>query len=165
LRFNLSNTPDLVVCLIAQGAEVGVDVESCERAEEIIELAPAVFSPVERAQLDALHGSGKLGHALSLWTLKEAYMKATGMGLSLPFKQFSFLLGGTEGIRLEFDPLLDDQPVQRWRFCLMEHAHHRIALMVESTKVPELKLWEVKPLFPPSMKPELRREQWFPASA
>ena len=40
LRFNLSNSPGLVVCLIAHGAEVGVDVEPCGRSEEIAKLAP-----------------------------------------------------------------------------------------------------------------------------
>ena len=45
LHFNLANSLGLVVCLIAEGAEVGVDVESLERAEQIVELAPGVFSP------------------------------------------------------------------------------------------------------------------------
>jgi 4'-phosphopantetheinyl transferase len=124
-----------------------------------------VFSPVEVTHLEALHGPEKLDRTLSLWTLKEAYIKATGMGLSQPLKQFFFLFGGKEVIRLEFDPLLDDQPVQRWRICLLEHARHRIALMVEGTNAPELKLWEARPLLaiPRGLSP--RREQWSPASA
>ncbi|MFY9853717.1 MAG: 4'-phosphopantetheinyl transferase superfamily protein, partial [Terracidiphilus sp.] len=113
LRFNLSNSPSLVICLIARGFEVGADAEPYEHAEKIATLAPTVFSPQELVQLEALHGQEKLDRALSLWTLKEAYIKATGVGMSRPLKEFSFLFGGTEGIRLEFDPLLDDQPVQR----------------------------------------------------
>ena len=164
LRFNLSNSSRLVVCLIANGFEVGADAEPFEHAERIATLASAVFSPQELVQLEALRGEKKLDRALSLWTLKEAYIKATGMGLSQPLKQFSFLFGGKEEIRLECDPLACDQPAQRWRFCLMEHAHHRIALMVESTDVPQLKLWEAKPLLAPPKEQELRIEQWFPAS-
>jgi len=71
--------PGLVVCLVAQGAEVGVDLESYERAGEIAELSERVFSPLELAQLEELHGSEKTNRALCLWTLKEAYLKAQGM--------------------------------------------------------------------------------------
>ncbi len=141
LRFNLSNSPGLVVCLIASGVEVGVDVEPCARAGKIAELAPEVLSPLELAQLDALREDEKLDRALRLWTLRESYMKARGMGLSLPMKRFSFLFGGAEGIRLELDPDLNDQP-ERWRFCSLDHAGHRIALMVERAGAPELQIWE-----------------------
>ena len=145
LRFNLSNSPGLVVCLIASGAEVGVDVEPCDRAGKIAELAPEVFSSLEIAQLEALRGEEKLDRALRLWTLKESYIKARGIGLSLPLKKFSFHFGGAEGIRLQLDPDLGDEP-ERWRFCFLDHAGHRIAMMVERAAAPELQIWEAHPL-------------------
>jgi 4'-phosphopantetheinyl transferase len=163
LRFNLSNSLGLVVCLIAQGAEPGVDVEPYERAREIAELAPEVFSPLELAQLEALRGQERLDRALSLWTLKEAYIKARGMGLSLPLNKFSFLFGGADGIRLELDPRLCDEPGRRWRFCLMEHAGHRIALMAEGTIVPALQVWEIRPLLAPPTQLPAGEVLWFPA--
>ncbi len=104
LRFNQSNSVELAVCLVASpgtlgphvssaasaatGIEVGVDVEPFSRAEEIVPLAPQVFSLAERAQLDALPVTDRPDRALSLWTLKEAYIKARGMGLSLPLAKF-----------------------------------------------------------------------------
>ncbi len=165
LRFNLSNSPSLVVCLIARGVEVGVDAEPIERAEKIAELAPEVFSPLELAQLEVLPGPEKLDRALSLWTLKEAYIKAKGVGLSLHLNKFSFLFGGVEGIRLEFDPCLFTEPELRWRFCLLEHAGHRIALMAERATVPELQVWEARPLLAPPTRLAAGEELWFPASA
>ena len=161
LRFNLSNSPGLVVCLIAGGAEVGVDVEPISRAEKIAELAPEVFSPQELAQLETLRGSEKIDRALRLWTLKESYIKARGMGLSLPLKKFSFLFGGAEGIRLEIDPDLNDQP-ERWRFCQLDHAGHRIALMVERAIAPELKIWEARDFRESPVRLETGGELWFP---
>lgn len=165
LRFNLSNSPGLVVCLIAQGVEVGVDAEPIERAEKIAELAPEVFSPLELAQLEVLPGPEKLGRALSLWTLKEAYVKGRGVGLSVPLNKFSFLFGGGEGIRLELDPCLMTDPGSRWRFCLLEHAGHRIALMTEQATVPELQVWEARPLLAPPTRLTAGEERWFPVSA
>jgi 4'-phosphopantetheinyl transferase len=141
----LSNSRGLVVCLIARGAEVGVDVEPFTRASAIAEVAPRVFSELELSQLDGLEDRERLDRGVSLWTLKEAYIKARGMGLSLPLDKISFVFGGAEEIRLELDASLSDEP-GRWRFCLLDHAGHRVALMVERTADAELEIWEARPL-------------------
>jgi 4'-phosphopantetheinyl transferase len=159
LRFNLSNSPGLVVCLVSQGAEVGVDVEPYERAQKIAELAPNVFSPRELAQLAALSGPERADRALSLWTLKEAYIKARGLGLSLPLDRFSFLFGGAEGIHLA--PSLGDEAA-RWRFCLLEHAGHRMALMAEQAAAPEVQIWESRLFSAPPKQLPGGGETWFP---
>jgi 4'-phosphopantetheinyl transferase len=164
LRFNLSNCPALVVCLIAQGTEVGVDAEPCENAEKIAQLAPEVFSPLELAQLEDLRGAAKLDRALSLWTLKEAYIKARGLGLSLPLNRFSFLFGGVEGIRLELDPSLSDESGHRWRFCLLERAGHRIALMAGHATAPELQQWDARPVLAPPTLLTAGAQRWFPTA-
>jgi len=165
LSFNLSNSLGLVVCLIAQGASVGVDVESYERAGQIVELASDVLAPREQIQLEALRGRQKANRALSLWTLKEAYIKAIGMGLSLPLKQISFLFDDEDGIRLELDHALGDQKERCWKFCLLDCAEHRIALMVERANVPRLQLWEVRPITATPTRLSTCGERWFPAPA
>lgn len=164
LQFNLSNSRDLVVCLIAQRAEVGVDVEPYERAEQIAALASEVLSPLELAQFEVLRGDESLDRALSLWTLKEAYIKARGMGLSLPLKQFSFVFGGAGGIRLELDPSSPKQPGRFWRFCQAEHAGHRIAMMVDTVTTPELEAWEMRPVLGPAVQLPMDDVRWFQAS-
>src|SRR5271165_2226949 len=88
LRFNLSNSLSMVVCLIAEGVEVGVDVESRGRAGSIAEIGPRMFSPLELAQLESLQEDRRADRCLRLWTLKEAYIKARGMGLALPLNNF-----------------------------------------------------------------------------
>jgi 4'-phosphopantetheinyl transferase len=104
-----------------------------------------------------------LDRALSLWTLKEAYIKARGMGLSLPLKKVSFLFGGRNGIRLEVDPSLCDEPERHWRFCLLNYAGHRIALMTERATAPDLQRWEVRPVL--ALPARLHDDEilWFPA--
>ncbi|MGD0631819.1 MAG: 4'-phosphopantetheinyl transferase superfamily protein [Terracidiphilus sp.] len=143
LRFNLSNSLGLVVCLIGEGAEVGVDVESRLRAGTIAEVGPRMFSALELAQLASLHQDERPERALRLWTLKEAYIKARGLGLALPLNKFSFLFDSANGIRMEMDPALDDSP-ERWRFCLLEHRAHCIAMIAESSATPELRMWEAR---------------------
>lgn len=161
LRFNLSNAPGLVVCLIARNTDVGVDTEPASRAGEILALAPDVFSLQEQAQLQSLPAAARRDRALSLWTLKEAYIKARGLGLSLPLAGFSFLFGGEPGIRLEIDPALNDDP-SRWRFHLLDHAGHRIALMAALPVAPALHLWESRLSSAPPRQIPLSPESWFP---
>jgi 4'-phosphopantetheinyl transferase len=161
LRFNLSNSDGLVVCLIACGADVGVDVEARTRAEEIAALAPKIFSESEQEQLESLYGADRLDRALSLWTLKEAYTKARGIGLSLPLKRFSFVFSGAGEIRLQAEPDLDDHP-EHWRFCLLDHAGHRIAVMMEGKSTRELEAWEARPLLRSQVRlREITKAEWF----
>jgi 4'-phosphopantetheinyl transferase len=161
LHFNLSNSVGLVVCLVAEGGQVGVDVESPARSPQIMEVVKAVFSSAELAQLEELEGAAKQDRALSLWTLKEAYIKARGMGLALPLKKISFLFGGAEGIRLEVEPEVDVDP-GGWRFCSFDLAGHRVAVIVERKDAAKINLWESHPLLAPPGNPGTCNPQWFP---
>jgi 4'-phosphopantetheinyl transferase len=106
-----------------------------------------MFSTLELSQLSELSLPEQLDRCLSLWTLKEAYIKARGMGFSLPLKKFSFLFGGAEGIRMELDDCLSDS-ADRWRFCILDHAGHRISVMVPRVESsdPNFEVLEMRPM-------------------
>ena len=158
LRFNQSDSVEMAVCLVAlpdpiggAAAEVGVDLESFSRAEEIVPLASRVFSKAERAQLEALPARERADRALTLWTMKEAYIKARGMGLSLPLQEISFLFEDKETFRFEVAPSVDED-LSRWQFCRINHAGHRIALAVEAAAVGDPELFEASPPLDPPMQ-------------
>jgi 4'-phosphopantetheinyl transferase len=161
LRFNLSNAVGLVVCLVAEGIEVGVDVESPTRAGQIMDVAERVFSVEERAQLQGLEGAARLDRALSLWTLKEAYIKARGLGLALPLVKISFLFEGAENIRLKIDPDVDENP-DRWKFCSFDLSGHRVGVVVELETNPAMNLWEARPLLAALVARGRCGATWFP---
>jgi len=115
LRFNLSHTAGMVVCAVAWERELGVDVEDAQRVVEVEALAPRFFSPQEAQELLALAPSRRQQRFFDYWTLKEAYIKARGMGLSLPLEQFTFHLAAERPIAISFAPPLDDDPA-RWQF-------------------------------------------------
>ena len=164
LRFNASNSVGLVVCLIAEAAEVGVDVEPANRAGAMLGVATEVFSAAERAQLAGLEDQKKLGRALSLWTLKEAYIKARGMGLALPLDKFSFLFAGPDAIRFEIDPSLNDDP-EHWRFFVLDHQGHRIAGVVERPFTDHLEVLEARPASAQPVRLKECNVDWFPRIA
>jgi 4'-phosphopantetheinyl transferase len=115
LRFNLSNTRGLIACAVARDRDIGLDVEITERPGETVEIADRFFSPTEVAALRALPKDAQRARFFEYWTLKEAYIKARGMGLAIPLDQFSFLLEDRAPIRVAFDPALGDD-ASAWQF-------------------------------------------------
>lgn len=131
LRFNLSNTRGLVACLVTEGREVGVDVEDVHRRGETVAIADRFFSPFESSALHRLPAHRQRDRFFDYWTLKEAYIKARGMGLAIPLDHFSYHLDEPDGIRISFEPELPDDPL-RWQFSLETlGGRHRIATAIE----------------------------------
>lgn len=129
LRFNLSNTRDLVACIVALDVDVGIDVEEVGRHRHWLEIAERFFSKYEIAALKALPESDRRELFVELWTLKESYIKARGLGLSIPLEQFSFRRDHGE-IRIAFDDRLKDEPAH-WQFLSRDIGHsHRMAVAI-----------------------------------
>jgi 4'-phosphopantetheinyl transferase len=97
LRFNLSHSGQLT--LIAVGpVELGVDLEKVRHLEGQREIARRHFSPSEIQALAALPESEQLQGFYRCWTRKEAFIKATGQGLSCALDSFDVGLGGTPAL-------------------------------------------------------------------
>lgn len=92
LRFSLAHTRGMVVVAVAQGVEIGVDVEPSDRRAESMKLARRFFAPEEVALLAAAGGEARRETFFAIWTLKEAVVKATGQGLSRALDSFAVSL-------------------------------------------------------------------------
>lgn len=141
LRFNLSNTDGLVVCLVTRGHEVGVDVEPLDRRVDAHGVAHRFFSPRETADLFALPEERHARRFLCYWTLKEAYIKACGMGLAIPLDHFSYQLDESDQIRgISFVPERDDDP-RAWQFAQFElGSRHLVALAIRRGEGADVRL-------------------------
>jgi 4'-phosphopantetheinyl transferase len=93
LRFNLSHTPGLAACALALESDVGIDVENLERAGVDVDLTSRSFSESEQAHVSAASAEERRRRFFQIWTLKEAYIKATGRGLSVELDSFSVSVG------------------------------------------------------------------------
>lgn len=154
LHFNVSHTDGLVVCLVSHHPEMGVDTEQLARAPDLIALAPTVFAPPEQSDLAALPASEQPRRAVVLWTLKESYIKARGMGLALPLDGFVFRFD-TDRVRLEVSPALADDG-KRWQFHTQVLGAHcvSIAQAGQGTELPVIKLQPAQPNAPPGALPQ-----------
>jgi len=112
LSFNLSHTRGWVAVAVALDREVGVDVERIALARADEEVARQLFAPAEFADFQQEPEAGRADAFFDYWTLKEAYIKAVGLGVALPLKDFAFT---RDPLRIGFAPTLDDTP-SRWLF-------------------------------------------------
>lgn len=129
LGFNVSHTRGMVACALAATHDVGVDVEWVDRALTH-DVADRFFAPTEVADLRALSPESQPRVFFDYWTLKEAYIKARGMGLALPLRHFAFRLRPPAPPAIAFDPEIDDD-AGTWQFAqAWPTARHRLALAV-----------------------------------
>lgn len=131
LTFNVSHTSRVVLLGVAVGRALGVDVEDMTGDRACIDIADRFFAPEEVRAVRALPLDRQVRRFFEHWTLKESYIKARGMGLSIPLDRFAFHLDGPAPIRLTIDPALDDCP-ERWAFWQRTLAHdHLVAVCAE----------------------------------
>jgi 4'-phosphopantetheinyl transferase len=115
LRFSLSHTPGLIAFALTAGAACGVDVECLTRRGDPLRVARRVLAPVELADLDSQPQADRRAHLLAYWTLKEAYLKACGIGLAVAMRDLTFAIEADRAILLRADAT-PAEPVERWRF-------------------------------------------------
>lgn len=90
LRFNLSHTKDLIICAVTLNDDIGCDVENTGRNNNVLGIADRYFSESETSELFSLVEAKQRDRFFDYWTLKEAYIKAWGLGLAIPLGDFSF---------------------------------------------------------------------------
>jgi len=81
LRFNLSHTRGAVLIGIATGRELGVDVEWQRPMKDLEGMARSVMSDEELLRWNALEPESRMRAFYHVWTRKESYLKAIGLGL------------------------------------------------------------------------------------
>jgi 4'-phosphopantetheinyl transferase len=130
-RFNLTHCTGLVGCAVACDRRVGLDAEPWRTLSDLEAFANLSCSPDEKARLATLPPQDRSRRLLSLWTVKEAYAKARGLGSELAFPHLGVELhkGGGRA-RLVFDPSVGDAP-DLWRVELLQAGEHAVAVAVQ----------------------------------
>jgi 4'-phosphopantetheinyl transferase len=115
LHFNLSHTDGLVACLVGDREELGVDTETTRRPmADMAQIAGRFFAAREVAALGEVTEVERRERFFEFWTLKESYIKARGIGLSLGLSNFAFTIGVGRAT-IAFEPGFGDNPAA-WDF-------------------------------------------------
>ncbi|MDP1574157.1 MAG: 4'-phosphopantetheinyl transferase superfamily protein [Coxiellaceae bacterium] len=88
LHFNFSHVGDYLLLGVTRDQAIGVDIEHHRDSKDHMEIAKRFFAPSEYAQLIAQPVLAQTRYFYQYWTLKEAFIKATGQGLSFGLSNF-----------------------------------------------------------------------------
>lgn len=88
LRFNVSHSGSLWACAVALHREVGLDVEEHRPERSVKSIMIRYFAPAETDALLALPEAQRPAAFHRVWTRKEAWLKARGVGITIPLDSF-----------------------------------------------------------------------------
>jgi 4'-phosphopantetheinyl transferase len=88
VSFNLSHSEGLALCAITVDGQIGVDVERIRPVTDADDLVKRYFAPLEASEYARQPPSERTATFFSTWTRKEAFLKATGLGLQRPLDSF-----------------------------------------------------------------------------
>jgi 4'-phosphopantetheinyl transferase len=144
LEFNLSHSGGLALLAVTRGRPVGVDIERIRPEADDERIAQRFFSPEEVAALAAVPSERRSEAFFACWTRKEAYLKARGVGLSLPLRSFAVsVIPGRPPALLWSEA--GAQEIARWSFRDLSPAPgYAGALAAEGTGW-TLRLWQPAP--------------------
>lgn len=133
LQFNLSHTRGMIACAVSHAGAIGVDVEKRKPLTDLDALCRYALAPLEAHDvLSASNDRQQAQRFFTYWTLKEAYIKARGMGLSIPLQQFTFVQNEQLQWRLHAEiPELGRQ--ETWQFATRIIGEHHLSVGMQST--------------------------------
>ena len=140
-RFSVSHSSRCVVYAINRGREIGVDIEKIRPEFSSEGISDKYFSTREAAFLRTLPVQDRNDVFFTYWTLKEAFMKGTGKGFSLPLNRFEITHDPPKVVSLQGD----SEEAARWSIRTMHlEPGYAAALAVEGPDVP-IRCWKLQP--------------------
>lgn len=138
LCFNVSHSNGFILCALAWSRRIGIDLENVQAGLPYEELVDRFFSPSEKALFYTFPPNKKSLIFFTFWTLKEAYVKAKGTGLSFRLDQFDTLLI-EEKSTVVLNIMGDSQDGLRWLLVHISPSPGYVAaLAVESASEPDI---------------------------
>jgi 4'-phosphopantetheinyl transferase len=126
VHFNVSHAHERALYAISKSRALGVDIEYLNRDIDYSGLAERFFTNSEYASLQRIPESGRKRAFLACWTRKEAVIKATGEGLSLPLDQFEVTVEPDAEPRILFFAAATQQ-ISDWTLCAADVGSDYIA--------------------------------------
>jgi 4'-phosphopantetheinyl transferase len=136
LTFNLSHSHEMALIGITRGRQIGVDIEYVKNNFEWKEIIERFFSPREVQMINALPKDLQHRAFFTCWTRKEAYVKATGKGLSLSLSEFDVSpVPGAATL------LLSHKEASEWSMKEVDVAESYVATVAVEGHEPRIKYW------------------------
>ena len=112
-HFSLSHSHKIAVCAISNNGPIGVDVEPNSSFARLHHVLPKVFSKREQEYLAKCSNHELESEVTSLWTLKEAFLKAIGLGLQVPMHKVCLDTSGPR-VKIRALPCEIEEDLNSW---------------------------------------------------
>jgi 4'-phosphopantetheinyl transferase len=109
IQFNLSHSNDLMVCGITSGTRIGVDIQHLYQMENFEQVMAKILTPSEMDLMHDTPENEKQELFFSIWTAKEAYLKALGTGLRTKVNAIQICWDQMNGAIFQIDDPADDR--------------------------------------------------------
>jgi len=116
IQFNITHSRQLsAICVSFGPGHLGIDTETTTVPREILSVTDTCFSASERQQLERLSPAQQQRAFSGQWTLKEAYLKAAGLGFAYPPHRFSISIHPSKPPKVDLCVLCGTK-CDYWRF-------------------------------------------------
>ncbi len=145
LHFNISHSHELALIALCLDHRIGIDIEFKNPDRATLDLARRFFAPEEVSALDQLPAEAQCDAFFAIWTMKEAYIKGRGEGVSLGLDTFAVTIGKETPPGLLRSAHGENEP-QRWRFWTIDSGRsYAAAMTVEGAGERRVSFWNATP--------------------
>ncbi|MEQ1762820.1 MAG: 4'-phosphopantetheinyl transferase superfamily protein [Pyrinomonadaceae bacterium] len=120
-----------------------MDIELVDKQLNGQEIADQYFSGSEATHINASHPDRRYTEFSHIWTHKEAFIKATGKGLSYPLDTFCVASSGEKTVRVV--GCEDDSVTMPWSLTTLHPGRDHAASLAVAGSRCSLRLWQWKP--------------------
>lgn len=137
-NFNLSSSNNMIALLISKKSNVGVDIEYMDKQFPFYDVIKTVCSEQEQAVLAQMPRLIQFRKFWQLWTAKEAYLKAIGIGLMLEPKHIQFSAASISQFSKNLE--LCKKSKVEWKFkSLLLNSNFMMTATMQTNQLPSLK--------------------------
>ena len=146
LYFNLSDSHRIALYAITTNREVGVDIESMKSNIHAEDIAERFFSPNEIETFRTLPKGQHLEGFYRIWTLKEAYVKVIGRGLSFGFNRFTTNVN-VDAVKMDGLLTVEEDPnlAKWWTLCSIPSAPGYMAALAIQGPIEKIRYFTWSP--------------------
>jgi 4'-phosphopantetheinyl transferase len=137
--FNISHTNGVAVMAVSKIEQLGIDIEKINSEKEVSKVVTHYFHPEETNLIESLATGKKVKIFYTIWTLKEAYIKAKGLGLSIELNRFNFKLPTEDLLEVIFEKELNEES-NLWQFAVFESEQHKNFIISVAAKCSQLNI-------------------------
>ena len=138
LYFNISHSGDIALYAFASYPNLGIDIEHICSSIETQAIAERFFAEEEILALKQAPEQQKIAAFFTIWTRKEAFIKAVGQGLSFPLKDFVVSLADESKSLVS----IKGASVQDWSLINLRPGEDYIATLAVKGMVEGIELWD-----------------------